>query len=83
MRPPKNKNTHVINEHQDSRINMWDIEMVKDIITNELQGLKIQKILGFFGIKYKKKKFLYNHKYLFEHHVSNMTRAFLGAFLNA
>ncbi len=55
MRPPKNKNTHVINEHQDSRINTWDIEMVKDIITNELQGLKIQKILDFFGIKYKKK----------------------------
>jgi hypothetical protein len=39
------------NEHQDSRINMWEIEMVKDIITNERQGLKIQEILDLFGIK--------------------------------
>jgi hypothetical protein len=29
--------------------------MVKDIITNELQGLKIQEILDLFGIKYKNK----------------------------
>jgi hypothetical protein len=56
--------------------------MVKDIITNEHQEPKIQEILDLFGINYKK-KFLYNHKYLFEHHVNNMTRAFLGAFLNA
>jgi hypothetical protein len=43
------------NEHQDSRINMCEMEMVKDIITNEHQGLKTQEILDLFEIKYPKK----------------------------
>lgn len=52
------------NEHQDSRINMWGIEMVKDIITNEHQGFKTQEILDLFEIKYRKKKFVQSHIFI-------------------